>query len=210
MNTRKQILLSALAIAALLSNFAAAIQVGNPSKPWSSHSYEQTAPAPVQVVKEDKPIIIHTPPLEIPSNKNFHISAIIKDMGPGSPIIHYRFGDTQKYYTRLMHQEEPQIYSIEILSAALIDNKIDYYFEVSTGSKSLATLGTEADPLTVKIQTSGLPGWAIISGILALIGVLAIRPAFRWSANKSEEKKQYEPVFKTSSESRSKKYSKIK
>jgi len=210
MNIRKYIFLNAIVIAMVFCNYAGAIQVANPNQPWSSHSYEQAAPAPVQVLKEDKPIIIHTPPLEIPSNKDFYISAIIKEIGPGSPIIHYRFGDTKKYYTRLMHQEEPQIYAIKILSAALVDNKIDYYIEVSTGTKSLASMGTESDPMSVKITTHGLPSWIVVVGILAIIGVLLIRPIINLASKKPQEKPSYEPVFKTPFESSAQKYFNIK
>jgi hypothetical protein len=187
-----------------------AIQVGNPNVAWSSHSYEQTRPQQAQAIKEDIPIIIHNPPSEISSNKDFVLEAIVKNIGIGTPIIHYRFGNSKDYYTRLLHQEEPGVFGLKIISAALIDRKIDYYFEVTTGAKTLASLGSESEPISIKIVTPGPPIWLIALGLFAVAGILLIRPSFSRPNAKTENKNGNNLPRKSAFNSTAEKFAKIK
>ena len=211
MKTMKFKLLIGIGIAILCFHTSDAIQVGNPNVPWSSHSYEQTRPPQqAQVIKEDIPIIIYNPPTEIPSNKDFLIAAIIKNMGAGTPVIHYRFGNSKKYYTRLLHQEEPGIYGLKIISAALVDRKMDYYFEVTTGAKTLASLGSESEPMSIKIVSSNPPILLIVLGLFAVASILLIRPTFRRSNSKTTDKIGNYPPKNSIFDSTAEKFAKIK
>ncbi len=128
-----------------------AMQVIDENALWSSHSYEQERPAPEAVQSELIPEIIHNPQPQIPSTKDFYITASILNLGLGTPIIHYRFGDSKIYFTRVFRQTDPENYGFKILSAALNDDKLSYYIEVTTGTKTLATYGTSGNPVVVQI-----------------------------------------------------------
>lgn len=117
---------------------------------YSKHAYHQTKPAK-QVIKEVLPQIIHNPPLQIKSTEDFFINAQIKKLGNGIPIIYYRFDGDTRYYKRAMRKSPSGQFQFKILGAALTGSQIDYYIEVATGSRLLASLGDESVPISVAI-----------------------------------------------------------
>ncbi|MCD6161561.1 MAG: hypothetical protein J7K40_04000 [candidate division Zixibacteria bacterium] len=127
-----------------------AIQLGKGKRNMAVHSYHQKKPKPEQK-KEILPEIIHNPVFEIPSSEDFNISATIKNMGLGLPVVYYRFGNDKNFFKRALSRSESGKFELEIFSAALSDDKIDYYIEVTTGSKVLANYGSKDNPVTVKI-----------------------------------------------------------
>jgi hypothetical protein len=175
--SRIEIIITVLAALIIISP-AYAIQMGENNAAWSAHSYEQERPQPQEEIKEDIPIIIHNPLPEIPSNKDFFIVATIRNIGAGTPIVHYRFGENKDYFTRVLHQSEPGEYGLKILSAALTDENIEYYIDVTTGARSLASFGSETNPVQVKIVSPRPMLWLIAAGILAAISALLFRFTF--------------------------------
>jgi len=174
---RIEIIIAMIAALAMVSP-ANAIQMGENNAAWSAHSYEQQRPQPPEEIKEDIPIIVHNPMPEISSNKDFFIVATIRNIGAGTPIVHYRFGESRDYFTRVLHQSEPGEYGLKVLSAALTDDKIEYYIDVTTGARSLASFGSEANPVQVKIVSPRPMLWLIAAGILAAISILIFRFTF--------------------------------
>ena len=86
----------------------------------------------------------------------------------------------------------------------MTDNKIDYYIEVSTGSKILASYGTKDSPVTVKVNhpkqgKSILWLAALILGVAAVVKVVATQRAYY-----KKERRQAAPNRKKSA---SKKFS---
>ena len=150
---------------------ALAVQVVGSGQSYSTHSYEQVPPD-VGLQKEILPKIIHHAPVEIPASKDFRIVTTITDLGLGVPIVHYRFGDSKKYFTSVLKPAGPETFDFKIMSAALNDDKIEYYFEVATGSRILAHSGSEIHPISVKITAPANNNVAVIIAIL-VIGALA-------------------------------------
>ena len=149
MNKKLTILITVIFISMLTAQVWA-IQLEKGKKSLSTHSYHQKKPKQ-EVKKEILPVIIHNPVFEIPSSENFNISAAIKNLGLGLPIVYYRFGNDRNFFKRALARSKTGEFRLEILSAALTDDKIDYYIEVSTGSKTLANYGSKDSPVTVLI-----------------------------------------------------------
>ncbi len=167
-------LLSAAYIFTFIGDGSAIQVVGGNN--YSTHSYEQTQPAPPPP-EEILPVIIHHPVSEIPSGKDFIITADIREIGMGTPIIHYRFGDSKKYITNVLKPKSPNNYEFKILAAALTDKKIEYYIEVITGSRVLATYRSAENPVVVSIKSSGGGNSLLIIGILLGIAIVGIKVA---------------------------------
>jgi|GEM_PF-2419885 len=180
-----------LLAAVIFINTGAAIQVGG-GHAYSTHSYEQTQPAPPPP-EEVLPVIIHYPATEIPSGKDFIITANVKEIGMGTPIIHYRFGNSKKYITNVLKPKSPDNYEFRILAAALTDKKIEYYIEVITGSRVLATYRSAEDPVVVSIKSSGGGNSLLIVGLLLGIAIVGVKVV---SAVKSGDPNQRRPEFK--------------
>lgn len=169
-------------------NTGAAIQVGG-GHTYSTHSYEQTQPAPAPP-EEVLPVIIHYPVAEIPSGKDFIITANVKEIGMGTPIIHYRFGNSKKYMTNVLKPKSPGNYEFKILAAALTDKKIEYYIEVITGSRILATYRSAENPVVVSIKSSGGGNSLLIVGLLLGLAIVGVKVA---SAVKSNDPNHHRP-----------------
>lgn len=118
---------------------------------YSQHSYDRTT-SQNQNVEQQLPEIIHNPPLQIKSTEDFYINAKINNLGNGIPIIYYRFEGDNHYYKRAMRKSPTTgDFQFKILGAALTGSQLDYYIEVATGSRVLASLGSEETPISVAI-----------------------------------------------------------
>jgi hypothetical protein len=182
-------ILISVAIIVIVAAPTWAVQMGKESRRHTKHSYHQT-----KLVKKEKalpPEIIHNPIYEIPSTENFNITAEIKNISLGLPIVFYRFGDDKHFFKRALKKTDSGAFSLEILSAALTDNKVDYYIELSTGSKSLANYGTKEIPVSVEIihptqSTSIFYAALLVIGIIVTWKVVATQKAYY----KAEKKKE--------------------
>ena len=160
---------------------------------YSHHSYQQQKPQK-QEVQVVLPEIIHTPPLQISSTSDFLISAQITNLEKtgGIPIIYYRFDGEKDYYKRAFHRVPSGRFEFKILSAALTGKKIEYYIEVATGSKVLASLGDEKVPIEVAIVGpvhNKVFLWAAIVAIVAAIVVkLVMSTTIKSYKEKTKEK----------------------
>jgi hypothetical protein len=175
----------------LLANAAWAVKAADTRGGYSSHSYQQ--PKPVQQeVKEILPEIIHNPPLQIPSDKDFFINATINNLGLGVPIIYYRFDGDDNFYKRALRKGPSGQFQFKILSAALTGKKLEYYIEVSTGSKVLATLGTDTNPIKVAIippaHNTVILYLAIAAGVIGVLSKLFASLNNKNKAIKDKEK----------------------
>ncbi len=147
---------------------------------YSQHSYHQTVQVK-QAKKELLPEIIHNPPLQIKSTDDFFIDAQINNLGNGIPIIYYRFDGDDHYYKRAMRKSPSGNFQFKILGAALTGDQLDYYMQVATGSRILATLGDEKVPISVAIVAPQGKTTLLYFAIAAVIGILAVKVV---SANK--------------------------
>lgn len=169
---RKLIVVTGLVAIFIMANRAVPFQVAGSSGGYSVHSYDQT-PAETPMNQEILPTIIHSPIAEASTSEDFHITATIQNLGLGVPVAHYRFGNAKKYSKNVMKPIRPDEYDFRILAAALNDKKIEYYIEVVDGSRTLATFGTNAQPVVVGLKSPG-HSWFYIIVISSLIGAFLI------------------------------------
>jgi len=155
---------------------------------YDRHKQEQAAPEVLL------PEIIHNPPLQISSTEDFNINAKINNIGLGIPIIYYRFDGNKNYFKRAMHGTKESNCEFKILSAALTGDQLDYYIEVATGSEVLATLGSQDNPIKVRIiapkHNTVILYLAIGTAIAGLIARAAISSIKKAKAIKAKEKAQ--------------------
>ena len=191
---RRFITIITMALTFLMVSQVGAIQQSKDRVRHSKHSLHQTKPKNEKKAVE-LPENIQNPVSEIPSTEDFTISATINNIGIGMPIIQYKFGSDKNYFKRALKRTESGDYEINIFSAALTDNKIDYYIEISTGSKTLANFGSENDPVTVQIihpKQSKSIIWVILLavGVFVVVKVVSIQRAyFKEERNRTEKKR---------------------
>jgi hypothetical protein len=194
MKINKQIGIIVLLAVAVLANSAWAVKAAD-KRGYSNHSYQQQKPKPEEV-KEILPEIIHNPPLQISSTEDFFVSATINNLGIGIPIIYYRFDGDDNYYKRALRKGPSGQFQFKILSAALTGKQLEYYIEVATGSKVLATLGTDINPIKVAIiapvHNMIMLYLAIAAGVIGLIAKLVI--SMNNKSKSSKEKDKTSPV----------------
>jgi hypothetical protein len=190
MKINKYIGISVLLAVAILANSAWAVKAAD-KRTYSNHSYHQQKPKP-QEVKEILPEIIHNPPLQISSTEDFFVSATINNLGIGVPIIHYRFDGDNNYYKRALRKAPSGQFQFKILSAALTGKQLEYYIEVATGSKVLATLGTDINPIKVAIIAPAhnmiMLYLAIAAAVIGLVIKLVISINNKTKALKEKDK----------------------
>jgi len=161
-----------LALAAVI-----ALLAGDPGWTLANDSNNQEPAQPQGILSDELPMISHSPLPEIRADDDFFIVATINNIGNGTPVVHYRFKDSEAYFTRTLHQSEAGIYGLKILSAALTNDKVEYYIEVTSGARTLATFGSESDPIEVKIASPKPLIWMIAAGVLTLASIFIFRYA---------------------------------
>lgn len=178
---------------ALFTGAAWGVNAADKSGGYSQHSYHQQKPAKLEI-QVILPEIIHTPPLQISSTEDFFIAAQITNLETtgGIPIIYYRFDGDKDYFKRALRKSNSGQFQFKILSAALTGNKIEYYIEVSTGSKVLASLGDKNTPIQVAIvgpaHNTVVLWLAIIAAAVGLLAKLVISANARSRKAKAREK----------------------
>jgi hypothetical protein len=188
MKMNKQIGIIVLLAVATFANSAWAVKAAD-KRDYSNHSYHQQKPKQ-QEVKEILPEIIHNPPLQISSTEDFFVSAKINNLGIGIPIIYYRFDGDKNYYKRALRKAPSGQFQFKILSAALTGKQLEYYIEVATGSKVLATLGAKVSPIKVAIIAPAhnmiMLYLAIAAGVIGLIARIVISINSKSKASKEK------------------------
>jgi len=184
MNKLVKTTILALIILAFTASGGWAVKAVDGRGGYSQHSYHQTVPEN-NTNKELLPEIIHNPPLQIKSTDDFFINAQINNLGNGIPIIYYRFDGDDHYYKRAMRKSPSGHFQFKILGAALTGSRLDYYMQVATGSRVLATLGTEETPISVAIIAPQSKTTLLYFAIAAGLGFGVIKLV---SANKKRKK----------------------
>ena len=175
---KKVIFIAALMITFIFAGQTMAVQVRGHKRNLVKQDYRRATKAQKKQ-QVALPEIIHNPPAEIPSTKDFRITARIKNLGLGLPVIYYRFGNDKRYFKRALKRTGDGNYEIDIMSAALTDNRISYYIAVSTGSKTLANYGSKESPVVVKI-IHPKQSRNILFAILLIAGVAVV---WKFAAN---------------------------
>jgi hypothetical protein len=191
---RKLTFILIIGLAMTMAQSARAFIVAGSENQYSSHSYEQAAPD-TTTLAELLPEIIHNPLAEISPGQDFRIVATINNLGLGTPIIHYRFGNSKKYYTNVLKSAGPNVFDFKILSAALNDDKIDYYIEVSDGSRLLANYGTSKMPVSVKIDSSVSRTNIFVIIMLAIVAIIAVKAVSSAQKAKPDAAKIFENTY---------------
>ena len=191
MRMRLKIAILAIMILALVSGSVWAVQAADAGRNYSSHSYHQQKQEK-KVQQEILPEIIHHPPLQISSTEDFYITAEIKNLGNGIPIIYYRFDGDKNFYKRAMRKStSSENFQFMILGAALTGKQFEYYIQVATGSRVLASLGDDKTPITVAILAPQHNSTILYLAVAAVIIGLIVK-TFVSASNKSNKENNKE------------------